>query len=39
MTEPRSILVVEDEEHLDQGIAENREAEGYRVAIVGGDLA
>ena len=35
MTEPRSILVVEDEEHLAQGIAENLEAEGYRVAIVG----
>ncbi len=35
MNEPRSILVVEDEEHLAQGIAENLEAEGYRVAIVG----
>ena len=35
MSEPRSILVVEDEEHLAQGIAENLEAEGYRVSIVG----
>ena len=35
MSEPRAILVVEDEEHLAQGIAENLEAEGYRVAIVG----
>jgi two-component system alkaline phosphatase synthesis response regulator PhoP len=35
VTEPRSILVVEDEEHLAQGIAENLEAEGYRVSIVG----
>lgn len=31
----RSILVVEDEEHLAQGIAENLEAEGYRVSVVG----
>ena len=35
MSEPRAILVVEDEEHLAQGIAENLEAEGYRVSIVG----
>ncbi len=35
MSEPRSILVVEDEEHLAQGIAENLEAEGYQVATVG----
>ncbi len=35
MSEPRSILVVEDEEHLAQGIGENLEAEGYRVTIVG----
>jgi two-component system alkaline phosphatase synthesis response regulator PhoP len=35
VTESRSILVVEDEEHLAQGIAENLEAEGYRAAIVG----
>ena len=40
MSEPRAILVVEDEEHLAQGIAENLEAEGYRVSIVGdGKLA
>ena len=35
MKEPQSILVVEDEEHLAKGIAENLEAEGYRVTIVG----
>jgi two-component system alkaline phosphatase synthesis response regulator PhoP len=35
MTEPRSILVVDDEEHLAQGIAENLEAEGFRATTVG----
>ena len=35
VSEPRAILVVDDEEHLAQGIAENLEAEGYRVSIVG----
>jgi two-component system alkaline phosphatase synthesis response regulator PhoP len=29
-----NILIVEDERHLAQGIAENLEAEGYRVSIV-----
>jgi two-component system, OmpR family, alkaline phosphatase synthesis response regulator PhoP len=35
MTEPRSILVVDDEDHLAQGIAENLEAEGFRATTVG----
>jgi two-component system alkaline phosphatase synthesis response regulator PhoP len=35
MSEPRSILVVEDEEHLALGIAENLEAEGFRATTVG----
>lgn len=35
MTEPRSILVVDDEEHLAQGIAENLEAEGFRATTIG----
>lgn len=35
MSEPRSILVVEDEDHLAQGIAENLEAEGFRATVVG----
>ena len=35
MSDVRTILVVEDEEHLAQGIAENLEAEGYRVAVIG----
>ena len=35
MSELRAILVVEDEDHLAQGIAENLEAEGYRAVTVG----
>ncbi|HEX9799832.1 MAG TPA: response regulator transcription factor [Thermoanaerobaculia bacterium] len=35
MNEARAILVVEDEEHLAQGIAENLEAEGFRATIAG----
>jgi len=35
VSDVRTILVVEDEEHLAQGIAENLEAEGYRVAVIG----
>jgi two-component system alkaline phosphatase synthesis response regulator PhoP len=35
LSDARTILVVEDEEHLAQGIAENLEAEGYRVQVVG----
>jgi two-component system, OmpR family, alkaline phosphatase synthesis response regulator PhoP len=35
MNEARSILVVEDEEHLAQGIAENLEAEGFRATVAG----
>ncbi len=31
----RSILVVDDEDHLAQGIAENLEAEGFRATVVG----
>ena len=40
MSEPRSILVADDEENLARGIAENLLAEGYRVTTVGdGDAA
>ncbi|HEX6996977.1 MAG TPA: response regulator transcription factor [Gammaproteobacteria bacterium] len=33
MTEPARILVVDDEEHLAEGIRENLEAEGYRADV------
>lgn len=39
MSETRSILVCDDEEHLARGIAENLLAEGYAVATVGDGLA
>ena len=39
MSETRSILVCDDEEHLSRGIAENLLAEGYAVATVGDGLA
>jgi DNA-binding response OmpR family regulator len=39
MSEPRSILVCDDEEHLARGIAENLVAEGYAVTTVGDGLA
>ena len=35
MSEPKHILVVEDEEHLAMGIKYNLDAEGYRVTTVG----
>ena len=35
MSEPRAILVADDEENLARGIAENLLAEGYRVTTVG----
>ncbi len=35
MSEPRSILVADDEVNLARGIAENLAAEGYRVTVVG----
>ena len=39
MSEPRSILVCDDEDHLARGIAENLVAEGYAVTTVGDGLA
>jgi CheY-like chemotaxis protein len=35
MNEAPSILVADDEANLARGIAENLEAEGYRVTVVG----
>ena len=35
MNEPQAILVADDEANLARGIAENLEAEGYRVTVVG----
>jgi two-component system alkaline phosphatase synthesis response regulator PhoP len=39
MNDPRTILVADDETNLAQGIAENLEAEGYRVRVVGDGVA
>jgi DNA-binding response OmpR family regulator len=39
MSEPRAILVADDEENLARGIAENLLAEGYRVTTVGDGIA